>query len=260
MKRAPVREAWPKAGAFLQTALLSLLILLLGAGPARGSSCVPEGFIIAIDVGHSPESPGATSARGVREYEFNRDLARLLLTRLHGEGFKGAFVITEGYRGLTLRERAERANRAKADLLISIHHDSVQPSYLSRWSHEGRSLAYCDKFRGYSLFLCGSNGAYAESLILAAMVGRRMREAGFSPSLHHAEQVEGERRTLLDREKGIYRDDRLVILRTARMAAILLECGIIVNRDEEAALATPAYRQRIVEALVSAIKEYCDRR
>jgi N-acetylmuramoyl-L-alanine amidase len=239
---------------------LCLLVLLLGADPGRGGPCAPEGFAIAIDVGHSPESPGATSARGVREYEFNRDLAQLLFARLQAEGFKGSFVITGGREDLTLRERAERANRAKADLLISIHHDSVQPFYLSPWSYGGRRLSYSDRFSGYSVFLCGSNGPYAESLILAEMVGRRMREAGFKPSLHHAEPVEGERRTLLDREKGIYRDDGLAILRAAKMAAILLECGVIVNRDEEAALATPAYREKIVEALVSAFKEYCGRK
>jgi N-acetylmuramoyl-L-alanine amidase len=211
-------------------------------------------------VGHSPGSPGATSSRGVREYEFNRDLARLLLARLRGEGFKGSFVITEGREGLSLHERGEMANRAKADLLISIHHDSVQPFYLRRWSRGGRKLLYCDRFSGYSLFVCGSHGAYAESLILASLVGKRMREAGFRPSLHHAEPVEGEGRTLLDREKGIYRDDGLTILGTANMAAILLECGIIVNREEEAALATPAYRQKIVDVLVSAFKEFCGRK
>ena len=40
-------------------------------------------------------------------------------------------------------------------------------------------------------------------------------------------------RPLLNKETGVYRYDELIVLRKTRMAAVLLEAGSIINRDEE---------------------------
>ena len=77
------------------------------------------------------------------------------------------------------------------------------------------------------------------------------------PSLHHAEKIEGENRELIDKNRGIYRYDGLAVLKGATMPAVLLECGIIVNRREEELLNDPAYRMRIVAAIQRAITTYC---
>ena len=45
------------------------------------ASRVRSTFRVLIDVGHTATSPGADSARGVPEYEFNRDGRRRTLTR-----------------------------------------------------------------------------------------------------------------------------------------------------------------------------------
>ena len=45
------------------------------------ASCPRSTFRVVIDVGHTATSPGADSARGVPEYEFNRDGRRRSLTR-----------------------------------------------------------------------------------------------------------------------------------------------------------------------------------
>jgi N-acetylmuramoyl-L-alanine amidase len=71
--------------------------------------------------------------------------------------------------------------------------------------------------------------------------------------LHHAEQ---ENRPLLDREKGIYAFDDLVVLKTAKMPAVLLECGVIVNRIEEEKLNTPEYRDQLTNAIERAISKF----
>ena len=42
------------------------------------ASCDAARFKIAIDVGHTVEAPGATSARGVTEYVYNLSLAKLI--------------------------------------------------------------------------------------------------------------------------------------------------------------------------------------
>ena len=38
---------------------------------AAAPQCDPASFRVIVDVGHTPESPGAISARGVDEYTFN---------------------------------------------------------------------------------------------------------------------------------------------------------------------------------------------
>lgn len=80
---------------------------------------------------------------------------------------------------------------------------------------------------------------------------------GFTPSLHHAEKISGEGRELLDPKKGIYVFDDLVVLKTAAMPAVLLECGIIVNRQEELRLDSPEYQDKMVMAVTAGIKKAC---
>jgi N-acetylmuramoyl-L-alanine amidase len=51
------------------------------------------------------------------------------------------------------------------------------------------------------------------------------------------------------------------VLKTATMPAVLLECGVIVNRSEEASLQTPEIQHRIAEAAAEAIMQFLhDRR
>jgi N-acetylmuramoyl-L-alanine amidase len=233
--------------------LLPAAFVLLASGAGH---CGKADFVVAIDIGHSRIRPGATSARGVGEFHFNKELAVLLRRELAGTGFTSAFLINEDGSNMPLTQRAELANTKKAALFLSIHHDSVQPRYLSTWSHEGVSRAYSDKFRGYSLFYSPKNREKAASLLFAELIGTELRARGLEPTIHHAENIEGEGRELVDRYRGIYRFDDLVVLKTASMPAVLLECGIIVNRDEEVRLADATYRKTIVQAVTLAIETY----
>ena len=58
---------------------------------------------------------------------------------------------------MPLSEQAKLAGKEKADLFISIHHDSVQPYLLSFWEFNGEKHHYCDKYKGYSLFYSEKN-------------------------------------------------------------------------------------------------------
>ena len=50
---------------------------------SSGTSCARSTFRVLIDVGHTATSPGADSARGVPEYEFNLKLADVIAQSLH---------------------------------------------------------------------------------------------------------------------------------------------------------------------------------
>jgi len=223
------------------------------------TSCIGKDLMIAIDIGHSPKSPGAVSARGVVEYDFNKNIAHMLHQRLLKQGFAKTFIVTAANPEMPLHARASFASAKQADLLISIHHDSVQPHYLSSWVYEGEQRHYSDRFQGYSLFVSEKNLEYARSLKFATLLGDELRSLELKPTLHHAEPLTGENRPLIDEDKGIYRFDNLLILKNSRIPAILMECGVIVNRQEEKLLSSKIYQQNLITAIERAVLRFAEK-
>jgi N-acetylmuramoyl-L-alanine amidase len=234
-----------------------LAAMLVFASLAAGASCPKQNLAIAVDAGHGPKRSGATSARGQPEYVFSLRLAKEVVTALAAAGFAKAFLLDPDGRDLPPAARAARANAAKAGLLLSIHHDSVQPRYLETWTVDGRSQRYSDRFAGYSLFYSGRNPQAAQSLALARAIGRELTAAGLPFTRHHAEAIPGEGRPLVDPTVGVYRYDGLAVLAGARMPAALLEAGVIVNRAEETALSGRERQQKTALAVARAVENWC---
>lgn len=226
---------------------------------ASAWACAPAEFPVAIDVGHDRARPGAISARGIPEFEFNLALARTLLAELVGAGFSGALLIGESGARIELRERTAIAERAGARVLVSIHHDSVQPRYLEPWTSGGRVREHTTYARGFSLFVSAENRFFAASRDLASRIGSELRATGKRPSVHHGEPIEGEGRQVIDAANGVYRFDQLVVLRSAAMPAVLLEAGVIKHRDEELVVATPAFQADVAGAIRRALEQACAR-
>jgi N-acetylmuramoyl-L-alanine amidase len=95
-----------------------------------------------------------------------------------------------------------------------------------------------------------------KALKFARLLGEAMIARGFSPTLHHAEKIPSEGRSLLDKNLGLYEFSDLIVLKTAAMPAVLLECGVIVNRSEEASLQKPETQERIADAAAEAIVKF----
>ncbi len=237
------------AGLIIIIALISLWAPLVWAA---GS---PRDFIVAIDIGHTKKQGGALSAHGLDEYFYNKKVAALLLSELAKAGFKKSFIINESGDDISLIDRSIQADIRRADLFISIHHDSVQPEYLSTWCYKGKELCYCDLFKGFCILVNDNNSQAKNSLVWAGLLGAELLKQGFTPTLHHAEPIKGENRKLIDEEKGIYEYNKLVVLKNAKMPAVLLECGVIKNRQEEDAI-NGDYRSKLVKAIVAAVTQY----
>jgi N-acetylmuramoyl-L-alanine amidase len=205
---------------------------------------------VAIDVGHSLEKPGATSARGRVEFEFNRDLALAIEDAVKARGMGTQLIGADG------RENGLGGRPAKArgaSVFLSVHHDSVQPQFLQQWVHEGVERAYSDRYAGFSLFVSRRNPALPASRRCASRVGEELRRAGFRPSLYHADPIPGEMKPFADRSNGVHYYDNLAVLKGAASPALLLEAGVIVNRDEELALAASGARERMSGAVAAGL-------
>jgi len=229
----------------------SILILLCAAACARAQASV------AIDVGHFIEEPGATSARGRPELDFNRELAREIESAARSRGL-GTLLI--GADGFASRLTQRTAAAAGAEFFLSVHHDSVQPHFLETWEYDRVERLFSDRYSGFSLFVSRKNRSPVRSLACASAMGEALRRAGFSPSLYHADPIPGENKPFADRRNGVHYYDNLVVLKTARTPAVLLEAGVIVNRDEELKVQSEDVRKRIAAAVASGLERCLGRK
>jgi len=94
---------------------LCFLLLML----VNTSLSANDDFILAIDIGHLPAHPGATSARGRPEYEFNRAMAEYLLQEINGRSAFSAFIINSAGKQISIKARAVVA---KKTMLIYCFH------------------------------------------------------------------------------------------------------------------------------------------
>ncbi|WP_295408810.1 N-acetylmuramoyl-L-alanine amidase [uncultured Thiocystis sp.] len=210
--------------------------------------------LVAIDVGHTRHAPGAISARGVAEFEFNRTLANALDEALASEPGLQPVIINAPDFALGLTARVARAKALGAVLFVSIHHDSVQPSYLTPVHQAGRIHHVSRYASGYSLFVSQRQACCpVGSRHLAERLGEALQVAGYQASGHHAEDIPGERRRWIDPALGIYRFDGLAVLRQAAMPAVLIEAGVIVHPEQEVELASAAGQRRMARALAAGI-------
>jgi N-acetylmuramoyl-L-alanine amidase len=228
------------------------------AQPAA-AKCDPAKLRIAVDVGHTRQSDGAMSAHDVPEYNFNLNLATRVVAKLKSEGFaETRLLITEGKARPSLIRRVASANGMKADLFLSIHHDSVPDKFKEKWEFEGKKIEYSDRFSGHSLFVSKENPHYETSFHLAQLIGRELKAKGLKYAEQYASPIMGKyRHDLLDKDVGIYRYDHLVVLMTTHMPAVLLEAGSIINRDEEVQMASPERQDMITSSVATAFRKFC---
>jgi N-acetylmuramoyl-L-alanine amidase len=226
--------------------------------PSSTPLCDPSYFKIVVDVGHTVQAPGATSARGVTEYAFNLALAKRISESLKDAGYRNTYLLTTVGKGRQqLEERSARANSLGANLFLSIHHDDVQPVYYSTWQYSGRTYKFSDRFSGYSILVSYQNRHFKESLLFARLLGGALQTFGMHFNRSHSEKIKGENREILDYERGVYRYDQLLVLKNTFAPAVLLEAGVIVNRDEENALVSPERQNAIGAAVTASTKQFC---
>ncbi len=256
---------WCSIAVSLAAVLYALPVGIVRAEPPDSSvksdaaKCARPDFQVVLDVGHTAKSPGAKSARGVSEFDFNLRLARQIDQALRDAGFaKSVLMVSEGRANQSLYARVARANDLSANLLLSIHHDAVPDRFLEKWEYNGKRETFSDRFKGHSIFVSDDNLDPKDSILFGSMLGQQLKVRGLQYTPHYTESFMGRwRHALLDADTGVYRYDTLFVLKKTQLPAVLLEAGSIVNRDEELALASPERQQLISAAVVDAVDRFC---
>jgi N-acetylmuramoyl-L-alanine amidase len=217
------------------------------AEPARGDLRV-----VAIDAGHGGSDPGTENRTlKMQEKTYTLDVARRLQADLEQRGYRVVMVRTADARlastqAADLKRRAAVANRAGADIFISLHFNSLPGD------------AATSGVETYALTPAGQRST------AAAIRGPRDRTVHPGNHQDHWNAVLGAavHRRLLARlgavDRGLKRA-RFAVLREVRCPAILVEAGFLSNRAEARRVATPAYRQDIAEAIADGIGDFATR-
>jgi N-acetylmuramoyl-L-alanine amidase len=199
-------------------------------------------FDLMLDIGHTPSKFGAMSASCEKEFNYNIVLGSYLLKHLANGSAIQMSMLPQSE--ISFQDRYESS--AKKDLFLSLNHDSVQERYIARNSLGRPTTNYAS---GFSIFISRKNMYFKKSLDYAQKFGEALVKQGLTPSLHHAEKIQGENRELLDQRLGIYVFDDLKVLKNAKSPAILFEAGVIVNPVDEAIVKRDEYKSKIVKAI-----------
>jgi N-acetylmuramoyl-L-alanine amidase len=255
------RNPWTWRGPTWAAAALILFAASSGAQTpkAEAGRCDRSAFRTILDVGHTAYAPGAISARGVGEFDFNLRLAKRIEAALLTNGFsKTTLLVRTGPNRAGLLARVAAANATRGDLLISVHHDSVPDDFIEKWDYEGAEGRFSDRFKGHSIFVSVDNPYYARSVAFAHELGLALKERGLEYTPHYTLPImKTRRRTLVDVAAGVYRFDQLIMLKGTSMPAVLLEAGSIINRDEELVMESPERQLLVASAVVDAVAQFC---
>ena len=240
--------------------LAFMLGAIFGAPPAAAQNTTENTAaappLIVLDPGHTPKQPGTLSARGIREVDYNDRFVEELAPLLHAAGWRVEITRARGQH-ISLNERADFANRLGADLFLSIHHDSTQPAFVTATKYAGRpAQRTTEPFSGYSLYVSELNPRHGASYAFAHLLAQQIRPLGRAPALHHANPAKGENIPLYDAHLGIYRYDKLAVLRRTKIPAVLLEIGVIPDAADEAWVSTPANRHAMQHAITRAVRAW----
>jgi N-acetylmuramoyl-L-alanine amidase len=173
--------------------------------------------VIVIDAGHGGHDRGGMPGQRVPEKGYALDVAKRLDGVLRRAGFR-TVMTRKGDYFVTLPDRCNISNAQSRAVFVSIHFNGAPNPDAT-----GIEMYY---YRG------------RDSVMLADQIFRKLVSSTGSPGRW-------------------VRPRPLYVLRNSRHPAVLCELGFLTNRGEAGRIATTAYRQRLAEAVGSAIISRC---
>jgi N-acetylmuramoyl-L-alanine amidase len=175
-------------------------------------------MVVCIDPGHGGDQWGAVSPSGVAEKEANLRLAELVTARLRKEGVK-VVLSRDSDIAVGLYDRIDHARENGADLLLSLHYNSVGEDR-DPLSRSGCAVFYYNP----------------PSRELAGNIYRSLKEIGLEGS-------------------GL-RWRSLAVIRPTDLVAVLVEVAFLSNPEDEAKVLDPGFREKTADAIAQGVMKY----
>jgi N-acetylmuramoyl-L-alanine amidase len=221
--------------------------------------------VIMLDPGHGGVDPGAAAAGRMFEKDIVFAFAQMLKKKLEGEGRYRVLMTREQDVFIPLGERVRLAQRAKADLFISIHADSIAGGQ--------------QDVRGFTVYTGSERASDADSARLADRENQADSVAGVESGENAAEDVSDILRDLTTREtrafshnfatrlvgeldtvarmnKNPYRQAGFRVLRANDTPSVLVELGYLSSRKDFDLLTSDEWRDRSTAAMTAAIDRF----
>lgn len=254
----------PKLILFTVPFILGILVLAL---PAVCQSTRTAGINkVVIDAGHGGKDPG-THYGQFKEKDINLAVA-LRLGRLIEENYPAVSVIytrkTDVF--VPLADRADKANKAGADLFLSIHVNGSKSSapsgtetFVMGVSKAGQNLEIAMKENDvivyeedYSARYQGYTPGSTESFIIFSL----MQYSYQSQSLSLASLVQKQYGQNISLGNRGVKQAGFLVLWYAAMPSILTELGFISNAQDRKILTTKNGQEKLARSLFNAFSEY----
>jgi len=189
---------------------------------------------VVIDPGHGGNDSGA-SAHGLQEKRISLDLAHRLAAELRAIGF--TVVLTrDDDTYVSLPDRVKCARAMPAAIFISLHcnytsNAGVHGFQIYRAETKSAAVPAVTQTSADSELLAGSEAQLADAI--------RSSLSARLPCDHHE-----------------IKTANFFVLRNLDMPALLIECGFLTNPEDARALAEPAFRAKLAEAIAGGIALY----
>ena len=226
-------------------------------------------MIIVLDAGHGGRD-GSTRGLFSKEKDVALDVAVLLGQTIEKEieNTKVIYTRTEDV-FIPLYERIDIANKAHADLFISIHCNSMPSSMRGRTETSG-----VETFVSGSGRLGEQETAARENAVILLEKDYKDNYDGYNPNdpesfivlslMKNAYRIQSIKLATLIQQQYIkvgrvnrgVKEQSLAVLARAGMPAVLTEIGFISNPEEEEYINSLSGRQEIVQNIKNAIQEY----
>ncbi len=223
-------------------------------------------WVVVIDAGHGGKDPGAV---GSRSKEKNINLAVALKAGKYiSENLKDVKVIytrnDDTFIGFA--ERAEVANRNKADIFISIHSNAMTDkrftgaeTYVLGQSMDDANLQVAMKENSVITFEQDYQTKYegydpnsVESFIIFSL----MQNTYLKQSTEFATMIQDQFRDRVGRKDRGVRQAGFVVLWRTTMPSVLVELGFLSNPDEEKYLNSAQGQDYLASAIFRAFRDY----
>jgi N-acetylmuramoyl-L-alanine amidase len=217
---------------------------------------MPTKKVIVIDPGHGGHDPGALGAQGY-EKDVNLAAALALKARLERSPKYNVVLTRTDDNYVPLEDRVRVAQRAGADLFISLHSDSGGDATLKGASvytlsdkasnRAARFVKQDDWFMKASL--TGDRGVQ-DILFDLTQRATKNRSSTFANTL--MSHIDGKAPML----RRSHRDAGFMVLLAPEVPAVLLEMGFVTNPDDEDRLRDTTKRAQLMNAVGDSIDDY----
>lgn len=246
--------------------LLIFLTVSIYAPPLVAQDALGKISRICIDPGHGGRDPGAVNGK-IKEKDISLAIALKLGERIRTAYPEIEVVYTrKSDVAVDLRERGRIANKAKAQLFISIHGNNFKntsakgvetfvlglhksQASLEVAMKENAAIRYEED---YSVKYDGFDPARTESYILFNL----MKNAFLANSLELATPVQRELVGSLKMTDREVKQAGFIVLLDVAMPAVLVEVGFMSNPDDLKILTSPAGQQRVADAIFTGFSAY----